>query len=937
MTKSFPVDRRYNKNIINLRFLSKEAYILLFLLFLLQVFATSLKAQPQSVVFTSSGTWTVPEGVSQITVEAWGGGGGGAALGINNNKSGGGGGAYAKSLLTLPAGSYSVTVGAGGSSGTGGGISSFGNLVIADGGSAGTQNSGGSGGLASASVGQVKYNGGNGAGAPGGGGSSAGRYAPGNNASGRIGGAAPDYGGKGGSIPSAANNVNGENGSSPGGGGAGRNGPGNGTSASGASGQVIISWCHPPQINNHPSDQNIIYGHHASFTVLADYAEAAYQWEFSDDGGNSWSILNGETGTILYINVPSVAMSGYKYRCKVSSSGCGFIYSNVALLTVGKADAKVNIIPYQVIYNGMEHLSTGTATGVSGEALQGLDLSSTRHTNAGIYTDIWTFTDETGNYNNQTGSIENIISPKNLIIQANNQVKCYGELFTFTGYEFTVAGLVADESIERVMLASHGAASDAVPGTYQVVPSEASDDNFNPSNYNITYLAGEMAVKHAPSLSGAEQLAPVCEGTFAVIRITGLIPEKIFSLDYSINGIQQPSKTGLISDISGNSSFVTSILSAENNNQILRITSITHNSDLPYCSQTFSVDVILEVNQLPGVSGATAEAAVCEGNPVTVHLTGLLQSYSFLLYYSINDVEQEPVGNLVADESGNASFQTALLSLDNDGKILSIYRIENQENGCYRQISFGFALEVTPGAIGGSATATHETLFWGGSTVLNLTGYNGEVQWQQFSDGSTGWINAIGGIGGSSESFLTSGLTRTTLYRAKVVNGICPPVYSNEVTITVSDNFFNVFAVTPASVCNAAEGVINFNDDEVTTEVSFKVEMTTGYDGFSPDWEFTFTLSSFSEAVINEVTAGSGNLSFNEGIYTLTGLTSYSGEGSATIAMEVTGGPYRLENVVLTIDTARELMYNAPDVDSSDHEAIQIINPIPETSDIITN
>ena len=37
----------------------------------------SIYSQEVSIDFTSSGTWTVPTGVTQITVEAWGAGGGG--------------------------------------------------------------------------------------------------------------------------------------------------------------------------------------------------------------------------------------------------------------------------------------------------------------------------------------------------------------------------------------------------------------------------------------------------------------------------------------------------------------------------------------------------------------------------------------------------------------------------------------------------------------------------------------------------------------------------------------------------------------------------------------------------------------------------------------------------------------------------------------------
>jgi hypothetical protein len=915
-----------------------SCYFNLFLLVSLLFNPFYLKAQIQSVTLTSNGSWTVPEGVTHITIEAWGGGGGGSNISdINKDNSGGGGGAYAKSILSISPGTYSVTVGAGGAPGAPGGVSSFGNFIIASGGNSGTANIGGAGGQASTSIGQFKFSGGNGADAPGGGGSSAGRTINGNNASGITGGAAPEGGGNGGSIPPGTNNRNGENGTAPGGGGAGRVGPGNNIVAgSGAPGQVIISWCFPPQLINHPADQIIMYGNHAVFNVFSDDVDVTYQWELSVDDGNSWNFIEGETGTALFIYTPSVSQSGFKYRCQVSSD-CGISYSNAAILTVNKADAIIDVSPYQVTYNGMEHISTGTATGVSGETLSELDLSGTIHTDAGIYSDTWTFTDETGNYNHQSGTVENIIYPENLIIQAHNHLKCYGEEFIFSGNEFTVSGLVTDEMVGEVVLVSPGAASDANPGTYPIMPSEASGDSFKSSNYSIVYTPGDMTVKPLPALSGAEQQAPVCEGTFATINLSGLLPENMYSLDYNINGVPQPSITGLYSDASGNSSFNTTSLLAENNNHILRITSITITSEIPYCTKTFSIDVILEVNQLPNLSEATIDAVVCEGFAATINLTGLHVGHSFLVYYTINDIQQEPAGTLEADESGNASFQTQVLSLENDGQKLHIYRIENFNTGCFRDFSFQVILGVNPEGKGGTATASMEMIYWGGTTVLNLSEYQGDIQWQQSADGNTNWVNVVGGTGGISDNYTIIALKHTTWYRAQVVNANCQPVYSNEVSVVVLANNFEVSAVMPAAICNAADGVADFKEDYVTTEISFFVKMLSGYKDFSPEWEFTFTLSSSSGATIDGVTPDSGILFFSDGVYSLTGLTSTSGEGSVVIIMNVTGDPYDAEDAVLKILSAKELVFFAGDVDLNNGEAVQVINPIPQTSDITTN
>ena len=95
-------------------------------------------------------------------------------------------------------------------------------------------------------------------------------------------------------------------------------------------------------------------------------------------------------------------------------------YNNAGPTTItdkiAKVDAVIKVTPYIVIYDHASHTATGTATGVKGESLTGLDLSGTTHTNAGTYTDTWTFTDPTGNYKGASGTITDkiyyiIISP----------------------------------------------------------------------------------------------------------------------------------------------------------------------------------------------------------------------------------------------------------------------------------------------------------------------------------------------------------------------------------------------------------------------------------------------------------------------------------------------------------------------------------------------
>jgi hypothetical protein len=184
--------------------------------------------------FTSSGTWTVPTGVTQAKVTIVGGGGGGGGSGGNLSAGGGGSGGACIGVFTSLSGSYTITVGSGGggggpgATGTTGGTSSFGVLASATGGTGGAYYSvGGSGGSGTGCT--VTFGGGGGGG--------------GNAQSGTAGGAAGPGGssifGGGGYAHQICGGAGGNGGANTGGGGGGG---ACGSGGSGANGIVIIEY-----------------------------------------------------------------------------------------------------------------------------------------------------------------------------------------------------------------------------------------------------------------------------------------------------------------------------------------------------------------------------------------------------------------------------------------------------------------------------------------------------------------------------------------------------------------------------------------------------------------------------------------------------------------------------------------------------------------------
>jgi len=236
----------------------------------------SQTAASQTFNFTSNGavqTFTVPFGVSSITIEVWGAGGGGAGAATTNGRAGGGGGAYSRTTLATTSGTnYSLVVGQGGvgtsNPGGAGGNSSFYTApstihALAAGGGGGNGNTGGAGGTVAASTGTTRFAGGAGGtgittGSGGGGGGSAG--AGGAGGAGGNGSAGTGAGGTGGAAGATATgfnpgaiggtggtrgNTNATTGTTPGAGGGGRSSNAtnvNRNGAAGANGRVVINY-----------------------------------------------------------------------------------------------------------------------------------------------------------------------------------------------------------------------------------------------------------------------------------------------------------------------------------------------------------------------------------------------------------------------------------------------------------------------------------------------------------------------------------------------------------------------------------------------------------------------------------------------------------------------------------------------------------------------
>ena len=108
----------------------------------------------------------------------------------------------------------------------------------------------------------------------------------------------------------------------------------NGCAPSATSNAAILTVANGPSVISHPNNSTVCENANTSFTVSGS-AGVTYQWQLSTDGGTNYNNIAGATAATLNLTAVTASMNNYRYRCVLTSAGCGVpATSNAAILTV---------------------------------------------------------------------------------------------------------------------------------------------------------------------------------------------------------------------------------------------------------------------------------------------------------------------------------------------------------------------------------------------------------------------------------------------------------------------------------------------------------------------------------------------------------------------------------------------------------------------------
>lgn len=209
---------------------------------------------------------------------------------------------------------------------------------------------------------------------------------------------------------------------------------------------------------------------------------------------------------------------------------------------------------------------------------------------------------------------------------------------------------------------------------------------------------------------------------------------------------------------------------------------------------------------------------------------------------TIVDWEQSTDGGTSFTSLGNSTATQSYLTLGTS----TIYRVIVASGVCADDTSSTATITVDQPSVGGTVTLDDTVCAGANGDTLDLAGQTGAVvQWELSTDNGTTWLT----LSNTTASQIYNNLLTTSLFRARIQNGVCPAANSVAATITVNPQ--------------SDGGVVNSNQAGCEGQNS-GVFTLTGAVGTIVNWEFSTDNGSTWSVIPGATTSTLNFLNFSD-------------------------------------------------------------------------
>ncbi len=570
-----------------------------------------------------------------------------------------------------------------------------------------------------------------------------------------------------------------------------------------------------------PLVSTVCSGSNAGTLTLNGKIGTVVRWEYSTDGGVTWISIVNVTVTQTYLNILATRW----YRVRVQSSPCSVIYSDTAQVNVVSSTLGGIVTP--AVSSVCTGINSGTLTlsGSNGTVTQwefSIDGGLT-----------WTIVANTTTSLNYTNLVTTTMY--RALSQNGGCTSAYSATATVTVNPTSVGGAITGGS--TVCASGNGGTLTLAGNIGTVVRWESSTDHITWTT--IVNATTSQAYLNLPVTTYYQAIVQsgVCSSDTAIEDTVVVDP-------VSVGGTIAPIATTACSGLnvgtltlSGNTGAVVqweystdggitwiTILNSTTTQAYNNITTATIYRALVksgVCSQIYSAQALVTVN--PQAVGGTlySNATVCgAANNGTLTLVGFSGSITQWESSIDNGLTWSPIANITNTYNYLNLIDTTM------------YRVIVASGVCPTDTSTNVTITVDAPSVGGAVTLDATVCAGANAGVLTLNGHTGNVVgWEYSVDGGTTWIN----ISNTTTTQAYSNLMVTTMYRARVGNGVCPSVTSSVSTITVDPVVMGGTVSGSATVCgtaNAGSLILNsYSGNIISWETSIDGGVTWVADG----------------------------------------------------------------------------------------------------------
>ncbi len=519
------------------------------------------------------------------------------------------------------------------------------------------------------------------------------------------------------------------------------------------------------------------------------------QWQVSTDNVNFNTITGATTTTLTTAQLGTLTTTRY-YRAVVTSGTCASVNSNVVTVTVSPISVAGTAGSNQTI--------------CSGSSLANITLSGN------VGTIQWQVSSNNVTYSPIPGATTNPLTSAQMgilnvtqyyraVVTSGTCTSANSNVVTVTVNPSSVAGTM---SVNQIICSGSLPSNITITGSTGTIQWQVSSDNVQFNNITgantATLTSAQMGTLSTTRYYRAIVTSGVCPSVTSNVVIVTVNPVPTMSSPSS--GVTC-SGVAVNFPLSSNTPGSTFSWLASNNLQIVgeslsavsspTITDVLINNTAGALNVSYTISpsftsggvtctgpsqsVIITTNILPSssvtVSGPTT---FCSGNSVTL-TTNAGTGYS---YQWKNNGVSIPGATSQAFTAINSGSYTVLVTNSNGCSVTSSATIVTVNS-------------TTAGSASSNQTICNGTL----PANITLIGNTGTIQWQVSTDNIT-FVNILAATSSTLTTAQMGVLNSTRYYRAVVSNGVCSPVSSNVVIVTVTSTSASGTANSNQSICS---------------------------------------------------------------------------------------------------------------------------------------